>query len=471
MYDDKSKQFCNQFILQSRIDVDLYKKYVGDDFIEELKELAKPLKGKTWLNVNSTCVGGGVAELLYSVVPFAKGLGINCRWYVMEGVDEFFTVTKKFHNLLQGLDVKISLEEIFSAYLDTVQKNLKDKKLIGDMIIIHDPQPAAAIMSGNILGNVLWRCHIDTSEANEYIWRFLLPYVNQYDGAIFTSQDYIKDGIHIPTYAVPPAIDPFTEKNFEITDEEAYKNLEPLYAKHNIDAKRPMILAVSRYDIHKNQKAIIQAFKKAKTDKVMQKMKPILIIVGNSASDDPEGAEMYKEILVEIDNDPDIYPLVNIEDNDKNISALLKVAKGFVHVPTKEGFGLVVTEALWHGTPVIGSSVGGVKQQIIDGENGFLVQPHEVDKIALYIRNLLEDETGREIMSDKAIKHVKYNFLLPTLVKKYVLLMRYYLEIDNELPEFRINDLTFKEIKRSVYSRKAWHFSIADLKQKIERDL
>jgi trehalose synthase len=221
MYDDQSKEFSNQFVMPGACDVDLYKEFVGEELIEELKELAKPLHGKTWINLNSTCIGGGVAEILHSLVPFAKGLGVNCRWYVMEGVDEFFTVTKKFHNLLQGKEDEISMKEIFSAYLDTVNKNLKSKKLVGDMIVIHDPQPAAAIMSGNLLGTILWRCHIDTSEANEYIWRFLLPYINQYDGAIFTSNEFVKEGIHIPIYNVAPAIDPLKEKNLAITHKQA----------------------------------------------------------------------------------------------------------------------------------------------------------------------------------------------------------------------------------------------------------
>lgn len=471
MFDDQSKKFKDQFVLQSAINVDLYKKHVGDQYIEELKKLAEPLQGKTWVNLNSTCVGGGVAEMLHSIVPFAKGLGINCRWYVIEGNAPFFTVTKKFHNLLQGQKDQISMKEIFQAYLETVRDNFKDKKIIGDLIVVHDPQPAASIMSGNIMGNILWRCHIDTSQANENIWRFLLPYINQYDGAIFTSKEFVKEGVHVPLYGISPCIDPLKEKNIRYSQKKAESLLAPLFKKYKIDGTRPIVLAVSRYDIHKNQKTIIQAFKLAKKMPDLKKINPILILVGNSASDDPEGAKMYETILKEINNDKDIYALLNIENNDKNIGALMALAKCFVHVSTKEGFGLVVTEAMWQGTPVIGSNVGGIKQQVLDGVNGFLVEPNEIEKTANYIQTLLLDEAGRQQMSKNAVKHIKYNFLLPVLVKKYVKLMRYYLEIDKDLPDFRLNDLTYKEIKNAVYCRSAWHFSVADLKNKIEKEL
>jgi trehalose synthase len=155
MFDDQSRKYKNQFVPLDAIDVDTYKPFVGDKFIEELKWLAAPLKNKVWANVNSTFVGGGVAEMLQSIVPFAKGLGINCRWFVIEGTNEFFTVTKKFHNLLQGVKDDISMSEIFHAYLETVQQNLEETKVLAHMVVIHDPQPAAAIMSGNIYGHIL----------------------------------------------------------------------------------------------------------------------------------------------------------------------------------------------------------------------------------------------------------------------------------------------------------------------------
>jgi len=468
MFDDQSRKYKNQFVPLEAIDVDQYKKFSGDRTIEELKWIAEPLKGKVWANVNSTFVGGGVAEMLNSVVPFAKGLGIKCRWFVIEGTDEFFSVTKKFHNMLQGVKDPITMEEIFHAYLENIQHNLDNVQIPAHMVVVHDPQPAAAIMSGNIFGYVLWRCHIDTSEASRRIWRFLLPYINQFDGAIFTSPEFARDGIHIPIYCMTPAIDPLKEKNRQYTREEALEIVSPLFKKYNIDPSRPIVLAVSRYDVHKNQKTIIQAFKRLKAELSVEGVDPVLIIVGNCATDDPEGSIMYETILKEIGQDPDIYPLLNIEDNDRCIGSLMRLANCFVHISTKEGFGLVVTEAMWQGAPVIGSTVGGIKKQVLNEFNGFMVEPFEIDKIVKYMALLLTKEQDRETLSKNAVEHVRGNFLLPSLVRKYLILMRYYLEIDNKFPDFRVNDISYSEIRKAAYGRSVWPFSRDAIHNKIE---
>ncbi len=188
MFDDRSRKYKNQYVPLKSVDINKYEPFVGKHAMDELKWLAEPLKNKVWANVNSTFVGGGVAEMLQSEVPLARALGIDCRWFVIEGSESFFSVTKKFHNLLQGVDQNIQMEEIFHAYLDTIDENTKNIRLVGHMVIVHDPQPAALIMNGNIYGHILWRCHIDTSNASRRIWRFLLPYINQYWGAIFTTE-------------------------------------------------------------------------------------------------------------------------------------------------------------------------------------------------------------------------------------------------------------------------------------------
>jgi trehalose synthase len=190
--------------------------------------------------------------------------------------------------------------------------------------------------------------------------------------------------------------------------------------------------------------------------------------VGNSASDDPEGQKMYDVILKEIDNDPDVYPLVNIENNDKCIGSIMKLAKCFVHVSTKEGFGLVVTEAMWQGTAVIGSKIGGIVKQVIDHNTGFLVEPNDVESITKHMKSLLLNEADRESMEKNGIEHIRHNFLLPVLIKNYIMLMRYYLEIDNKFPTFRMNDITYNEIKQAVYGRSVWPFTTTDLKEKVE---
>ncbi len=467
MFDDKSKKFKNQYVPLKKLNIDEYKQFVGSEKINNLKYLAEPLKRKVWANVNSTVIGGGVAEMLQSTVPFARSLGVDARWFVIEGSPEFFTVTKKFHNLLQGIKEPITMEEVFHAYLDTIRWNTERTKVVGHMVVVHDPQPAAIVMSGNIYGQLLWRCHIDTSEASRRIWRFLLPYINHFDGAIFTTKEFMKDQIQIPAYEIHPSIDPLKKKNYLYTKKEALRILRDLFNKHNVDPKRPIVLAVSRYDIHKNQKGIVQTFKYLK-EIVSKKIKPYLIIVGNTAADDPEGNKRYKEILDEIDGDKDIYAWINIENNDECIGALMTLADCFIHIPTKEGFGLVVTEAMWHSCPVIGSKVGGVKIQIINEETGYIVEPFQSKLAAKRIKSILENPSEKKELGKRAHKRVKDNFLLPHLVEKYLVLMRYYLEIDNQIPDFRINELTYKEIKQALYGRTVWPFSSTDLKKRVE---
>jgi trehalose synthase len=436
MYDDQNEKYVSQYGELKPVDIEKYMLIIGAREVEEIKRLSGLLHGKTWCHVNSTFEGGGVAEMLKSVVPLAKGLGINCKWYSIEGNDNFYSITKRFHNIIQGLDQHFTIEDLLDTYLETNRKNFENLRIVSDMTVVHDPQPCASIVHWNYEGKMIWRCHIDTSEANELIWNFLLPYINNYDGSIFSQREFVKHGIKKPVYQITPAIDPLTLKNRQRSTEEALDTLSFFWSQYNIDPGRPIILAVSRYDVHKNQGQIIRAFKKLKKDKSVRDLKPILILIGNSATDDPEGMEMYKKIKEATDGDPDIYPLLNIENNDENIGALMKIAKIFIHISTKEGFGLVVTEALWQGTPVIGSSVGGIKQQVINGKTGYLVNPGNLNDIVIFMKYLLNASDERERLGYNAIEYVRENFLITTLIKKYLILMRFLLGID--FPYFRI---------------------------------
>ncbi len=467
MFDDRSRKYSNQYVPLEPIDVGLYEPFIGKEKLDHIRFLAEPLARKVWANVNSTFVGGGVAEMLQSVLPFARGLGIDARWFVIEGSDEFFTVTKKFHNLLQGVDQDITLREIFHAYLDTIDENTQEVKVVGHMVTVHDPQPAAMIMNGNVYGHIFWRCHIDTSSASRRIWRFLLPYINQFEGAIFTSDKFVRENVQVPTYEINPSIDPLRSKNKLRTREEALKVLGGLFNEHNIDPERPIVAAVSRYDVHKNQKRIIEAFKLLKKE-LAKGVNPVLIMVGNSATDDPEGMTMYEEIKRSAEGEKDIHLLLNVENNDAVVGSILAIAECFVHVSTKEGFGLVVSEALWQGTPVVGSKVGGIMKQVMHGHNGFLVGPHETAEIARAIKSILEDRPLRETMARHGREMVQQHYLLPTMLERQLMLMRYCLEIDNKIPPFRMNKLTYKEITQALYGRTVWPFSTDDLKKRIE---
>ncbi len=436
MYSNRSQKYLENHTPLDPVEIESYMDIIGREKIEELKNLSKLLEGKKWSHVNSTFEGGGVAEMLQSIVPIACGLGLDCEWYCIEATEHFYSITKRFHNIIQGLDQKFTLDELLDLYINTNKENFKDTRIVADMTLVHDPQPCASVVHGHYEGKMVWRCHIDTSEANEQIWNFLLPYINNYDGVVFSHKSFAKEGIKKPVYQIAPAIDPLMPKNRQRNKKESLDTLSDLFSEHNIDAERPIVLAVSRYDVHKNQKTIIEAFKRLKESKEIHNIKPQLIIVGNSASDDPEGMEMYKTIQEIIDNDEDIYALLNIPNNDENIGALMRLADVFIHVSTKEGFGLVVTEAMWQGTPVIGSQVGGITMQVLNDKTGFLVSPNDVESIKTFTKHILTDKEEKERLGIHAMEHVRENFLITGLVKRYLILMRFMLGID--FPYFRI---------------------------------
>ena len=430
MYNHLSEEYKAKYGVLKDIDIDEYEGIIGKKEIRGIKELAGHLEGKSWSHVNSTFTGGGVAEMLKSIVPIARGLGIDCVWHCIEATEDFYLITKKFHNIIQGLDQHFTLEELLDLYVNTNRENFENNRISSDYTVVHDPQPCASIVHGQYDGKLVWRCHIDTSEANDLIWNFLLPYINNYDGVIFSHADFVKKGVKKPIYLLAPSIDPLTVKNRKRTKQEALDTLTDLFREYNIDPERPIVLAVSRYDIHKNQDTIVKAFKELKKDHQCARLKPILVIVGNSATDDPEGMEMYHKIRELTDDDDDIYALLNIPDNDDNIGALMRIADVFIHISTKEGFGLVVTEAMWQGTPVIGSNVGGIRLQIVNDKTGYLVEPHEMKKIMTYIKHLLLNPEEKERLSLHAIEHVRNNFLITGLVNRHLILMSFLLGID-----------------------------------------
>lgn len=441
MFHDQSEQYLERKLPPyDAMDLAYYKESIGTEKLEKLRQLAIPLENKVWAHVNSTYEGGGVAEMLKSLIPLAKGLGINAQWHCMEAHSkDFFYVTKKFHDLIQGVEQPFSAEELHGVYIDNSLKNFENYSVEADFTIVHDPQPCATSVFGNYEGPKLWRCHIDTTSANKLIWNFFLPFINHYDGAIFTDENFVKKGINKPVFRIAPSIDPLSPKNRQLSKEEAIRILQPLFEKHNIDGDRPIVLAVSRYDIHKNQATIIKAFKEIKNDKAISRKKPILVMVGNTASDDPDGLAMYGKMEEERENDTDVFLLMNIENNDENIGALMRIANQFVHISTKEGFGLVVTEALWQGTPVIGSKVGGIPQQVVDHKTGFLVDPFDIESIKKQMKYLLLHPEQSDVIGQQAVEHVRENFLLTSLLEKYLLLMRYYMGIDSVPPYFKIS--------------------------------
>ena len=426
-----------------------YQPYIGKDGVDRLKRLADPVAGKSWASLSSTFQGGGVAEMLHSVIPLVRSMGIEASWAVIEGPQEFFQVTKKFHNLLQGVTQPITLEEIFGEYLGTIEANAKRANIAADMIIVHDPQPIGLTASGTFFGNVLWRCHIDTSAPDRALWRFVLPYINQCAGAIFTQPEFVGAGLNVPIYQIAPCIDPLVDKNQLYNDRQALGTLDALFSEHGVDPERPILAAISRYDIHKNQGTILEAFRRMREERTYRRP-PYLIFLGNTAPDDPEGEGVLASLREQAGDDPDVRFWVNVPDNDRVVGALMHVARSFIHVPTREGFGLVVTEALWQGTPVVGSKVGGVIKQVVDGKTGYLADPSDVEAIASLMARVLDDPQEADALGQGGREHVRRNFLLPELVSRYLSLLDYYSGVSDTLPHFRLDSVSHNEIAQAL---------------------
>jgi len=380
--------------------------------LDELHVLAREVKGKTVKMVNSTAVGGGVAEMLIRLVPLLAELGIDTHWDVIKGEADFFAVTKSFHNALQGGDYKLTreAEETFLAYND---RNRRAMSFTEDLIVIHDPQPAALVRArSESPSRWVWRCHIDLSNPNPQVWEFLKQFVEQYDAAIFSSQSFSRQ-LPIPQYLFYPCIDPLSEKNKPLTDSEVQKVCD----EFGVDRSRPIVTQVSRFDRAKDPVGVIQAFKLARKHEDCQ-----LLLVGGGATDDPEGAAVLKEVQEAAANDPDIIILDLPPWCNHEVNALQRASTMIVQKSTKEGFGLTVTEALWKEKPTVASAVGGIPNQIIDKMTGMLV--HSVEGCASQIRYLLAHPDFAAQLGKNGHEHVKENFLMTTDLRRWLLLLR-----------------------------------------------
>lgn len=387
-----------------------YESVVGKTVIEELKIIADNLAGKKVLNVNSTYVGGGVAEILTRMIPFLNQLGIDARWEVIKGDNDFFTITKKFHNTLHGQKEIITDEEL-AYFKDVNEKNSKELNLNSHIIFIHDPQPVALINRRDEFGEKwLWRCHIDISNPDERIWNFIREYVIRYDGAVFSSPNFAKP---LPNrmFLIYPSIDPLSEKNRELSQSEIEKVLD----KYKIDKDKPIILQVSRFDYLKDPVGVIKAFKIVKKNTPSQ-----LILAGGTATDDPESDKVLEEVKKEAEGDPDIYILILPPDADFEINALQRAANIILQKSIKEGFGLTVTEALWKSKPVVASAVGGIILQVKDKLTGLLC--HSIEGAAYAIKTLLTNPDYARWLGNNGKAHVKENFLITRHLKDYLLL-------------------------------------------------
>ncbi|MCI0695164.1 glycosyltransferase [candidate division KSB1 bacterium] len=388
-----------------------YEAVVGAEVIDELRVVAGRVRHRRLQNINSTPVGGGVAEILTRMVPLLRELGIETSWDVIKGDQAFFNVTKAFHNALHGKAEEIT-EDMLDIYRANTEMNLREMNFSGDVILIHDPQPAGLILRKPEIGRKwLWRCHIDISSPDPTVWNFLKPYIERYDASIFSMPDFAQQ-LPTPQFMVAPSIDPLSDKNKEL--EKSYIN--NVLEKYHLDPERPMITQISRFDRLKDPLGVMAAYRIVKKRYDCQ-----LVLAGGGASDDPEGEAVLREVREKAADDPDIHVLLLPPFSDLEINALVRGSTIVMQKSIKEGFGLTVSEALWKRKPVIGGAVGGIKLQIINGVTGFLV--HSPEGAAHRAVQLLADHKLRERMGENGFLHVKQNFLLTRHVKDYMLVM------------------------------------------------
>jgi trehalose synthase len=383
---------------------------VGKSTIEEIRLIAAKLRGKIIQNINSTFTGGGVAELLNRIVPLLQQLGIDGRWNIIEGTPDFYQVTKKFHNALHGRQEEIS-EDDYRLFQEISQHNIEKLEISGDIVFVHDPQPAALIARKKDLGKKwIWRCHIDLSHPNQEVWRFLEPLVTEYDAAVFSSVSFSRE-LPINQYLIPPSIDPLSDKNRDLPQE----TVDAVLAKYGIPKDKPIITQVSRFDYLKDPVGVIQAF-----EIVRRSTDCRLVFAGGTADDDPESEKVLAEVQERAANNPDIHVLLIPPGSDIEINALQRGSTIILQKSLREGFALTVSEALWKAKPVVASAVGGIPLQVRDRFTGLL--SHGIEGTAYDIRQLLANPDYARWLGENGREHVRQNFLVTRQLRDELLL-------------------------------------------------
>jgi trehalose synthase len=393
-----------------------YRGIAPEATLDEVERRAESLRGARVLHVNATPYGGGVSELLRSIVPLLNDLGLVAEWQVISGGDEFFAATKAMHNALQGAERGLSEAER-AAYLASAKRNAE---LLGDQrydfVFIHDPQPAPLLgLRGKDEGRWVWRCHIDTSQPNPETWGFLRDHLRDYDAAIFTLEEFLPPDLPVARVEViPPAIDPLSPKNIPLPESLARQVLGWI----GVELARPLITQISRFDPWKDPLGVIAAYRLARE----QVPDLQLALAGSMALDDPEGWEIYRQIGAEAEADPQIHVFTNLTGvGNVEVNAFQRLSDVVVQKSIREGFGLVVSEALWKGTGVVAGRAGGIPLQMADGVGGVLVD--DVEGCAEAIVRLLGDRQLAEELARAGRERAREHFLLPRLVLNELTLM------------------------------------------------
>ncbi|MDD5691807.1 MAG: glycosyltransferase [Candidatus Omnitrophica bacterium] len=389
------------------IKIDDYIPIVGQSIIDEIRMLAAKMAGRRVQHINSTAVGGGVAEILNRMVPLLNEVGINSGWDLIKGGENFYSVTKKFHNALHGRPETIDQRD-FDVFMETSRENIAKLDTSSDIVFVHDPQPIALVEKKK--GNKwLWRCHIDVSNPNRKVWDFLMDFIVKYDSAIFSAPAF-SQRLAIRQFLISPSIDPLSDKNKELAQE----IIDGVLRKYEIVRDKPIITQISRFDYLKDPLGVIEAYSQVKRYIDCQ-----LILAGGTASDDPEGQKVLDEVLEKAGSDKDIHILL-LPQNDIEVNALQRASDIIIQKSIKEGFGLTVAEALWKAKPVVASSVGGISLQIKHKYSGLLC--HSIEGAAFAIKQLLHSPEYAKKLGANGREHIKNNFLLTRHIKEYILL-------------------------------------------------
>ncbi len=393
-----------------------YRGVAPDPLLDAVRSAAEPLRGARVLHVNATPYGGGVSELLRSEVPLLNDLGLVADWRIIRGDERFFGVTKTIHNGLQGAAGGLD-EQQRSTYLSNSRTNAAAFTEQYDFAFVHDPQPAALLtMRGRGTSQWIWRCHIDTSSPNPEVWEFLRPFVAEYDAAIFTLDEFVPPDFPVQrTETIPPAIDPLSPKNLHLPESVAAQVLEWI----GIRVDRPLVTQVSRFDPWKDPLGVIAAYRLARRE--IPNLQ--LALVGSLALDDPEGWDVYRHIRADAGDDPLIHVFTNVVGvGNIEVNAFQTLSSVVVQKSIREGFGLVVSESLWKGTPVIAGRVGGIPLQMADGAGGVLVDT--VEECAAAIAGIVEDPRRAAALGARGRDRVREHFLLPRLLLNELALLR-----------------------------------------------
>ncbi|NQT03739.1 MAG: glycosyltransferase [Planctomycetes bacterium] len=394
--------------------LDDFRRIVPDETLAEIYAKARPLYGKHIVHLNATYQGGGVAEILYSLVLLMNDVGIDAGWRILHGSQEFFEITKSFHNALQGAKLNLTTRKK-QIYLQINDNFSKFSHLDHDCVIIHDPQPLSIITSYRKSQPWIWRGHIDLTNPHKELWDFLKGFLLQYDQIVVSSEKYFKDDLPIDQRLMLPAINPLIRKNKDINE----KTMIEYITKAGIPTDKPIITQVSRLDPWKDPEGVIDVFKL-----VRQKVDCRLVFCYNVASDDPEGMRMYNKVLRKANK---LYKnghiIFVVGNNETLVNAVQRFSDVIIQKSTKEGFCLTVTEALWKGTPVVASDVGGIPSQIDDGENGFLVAPKDTEGFAERIIHLLKNPDDGKAIGLKAKETVRQKFLITRLLSDYLYML------------------------------------------------